>query len=121
MSKIRPIGLAVTLCALVGCSIPLGDRVIQVRARVVSESGATLRNCELSLMSGETDKVIESKLDVDPQYLNSFVDPPAQGSYYFRISCPGREKSFSTRKHSFARGHTYMTSGQLPSAADDAT
>ncbi len=88
---------------LAGCST-LGDRILQVKVATISESGTPLRDCQLSLISGETDKIIEAKSNISPEFLNSFVSPPTQGTYYFKVTCARRTKEFRSSKFGFASG-----------------
>jgi hypothetical protein len=95
-----------------GCSA-LGDRLLQVKAATVSDSGTPLRDCQLSLISGETDKIIETKYNISPEFLNSFVSPPTQGTYYFKVTCAGRTTEFRSSKFNFAKGPYLHELGQI--------
>jgi hypothetical protein len=95
----------VALCGLLGgCHFPIGDRVIQVKVAVVSSEKIPIRGCELSMISRETNRVLDTATDVSPQFLNGFINPPASGGYYFKIVCPNQAGSFTSETFDFARG-----------------
>lgn len=93
---------ALALLLLAGCIAPLGDRVLQVKADVVSDTGAPLRGCMLGLYSTSSDQAIEVKSDIRTEFLTTFLNPPTRGSYYFKITCPGQSGSFRSSNHDFA-------------------
>lgn len=84
-----------------GCVL-LGDRVIQVRADVISEDGTSLRGCTMGLHSAATDEALDSQADIQPQFLSGFINPPTHGKYYFKVTCPGRTGFYKSDVHDFA-------------------
>lgn len=88
--------------ALAGCLVPLGDRVLQVKANVVSETGRPLQGCVLGLHSAANDQAIEVKANVHPEFLTSFINPPRRGAYYFKITCPGHSGFYRSGNNDFA-------------------
>jgi hypothetical protein len=99
--------------AIAGCHTLLGDRILQVSATTVSDSGTPLRDCQLSLISGDTGKVFETKDNISPEYLNSFLNPPIQGTYYFKITCAGRANEFHSSKFNFTSGPYFHKFGRI--------
>ncbi len=89
---------------LARCHLPIGDRVIQVKASVISGSQAPISGCRLDLVSGDMQTVLDSAPDMRPQFLSSFINPPDKGSYYFKITCPNHQDSFLSAKYNFATG-----------------
>jgi hypothetical protein len=109
----RPFPIAVLVLAA-GCQLGLGDRIIQAKISPVSGDGKPLSGCALQLVSADTDGVLESKENVAPEYLNSFVNPPREGIYYFSLSCPGSKAVYKSARYSFSSGPYFHDLGVVP-------
>lgn len=108
----RPL-IALCLSLLVAGCVLMGDRVLQVDVRVVSETGATLRDCSLGLYSTQNDRLIDAETDIHPKFVSSFVNPPMRGEYYFKISCPDRAGVFVSPTYNFSKGPDFHDFGTV--------
>ena len=100
----RALTFAAFFCLpLLGCIAPMGDRVLAVRANVVSKSDVPLKLCSLSLYSESDDRVIDGKTAIRNEFGNSFINPPVSGRYYFKIVCDGYTQYFKSPVYDFAK------------------
>jgi hypothetical protein len=111
MFQIDRLALAV-LVVLSGCAF-LGDRILQVKVEVVSSDGMPRHGCALGLHMAGSDKPIGVRPNIQGAFLNSFVNPPMYGQYYFRISCSSLTGSFKSATYDFARAPFFHEFGRV--------
>jgi hypothetical protein len=99
------------LILLGGCVTP-GERLIQVRAEPISEAGTPLTNCVLGLYLVARDQLLAEK-SISREFISSFVDPPQQGHYYLKVTCPGKRDAFQSSAFDFARGPYFHELGRV--------
>jgi hypothetical protein len=103
--------ILLVLAMLSACVTP-GERLIQVRADPVSDTGMPLTKCTVGLHQATDSQLLEEK-DISREFISSFVNPPQRGNYYLKIKCPGRRNEFRSSTFDFAKGPYFHDLGRI--------